>query len=269
MTQAISENTTVLPALARRTVLGHIAAALGAAAASAAVASGASAAFPAAVDNSELVAFADRLRQLHPRIVDASERLEEAGEHYQAIKPERGKELNWRPGDAGLVRRYSNTAFCTDDSVDALRGEKFVSWEFTGTDEELDRLNLTYLGTSVVPVAGREHLFVSRVDERRQRRASELIAALDEFRAKNAVAIDRAGLKPLEDDMEALQDERDEITGRIIELKPKTLRGLQALARAMVYAEWDGDIRNRPSRSLEDEMVNLIICALSEQSLAP
>jgi hypothetical protein len=51
---------------------------------------------------------ADRLKRLKVAIVDASERLEEADERYQAIKPERSQVLNWRLRDAGLVSRSSN-----------------------------------------------------------------------------------------------------------------------------------------------------------------
>jgi hypothetical protein len=229
---------------------------------------GAAPAVGASDSDAELVALADRLKHLHPKIVGAAGRLEEAGDRYEAIKPERSEALNWRPCDADFVGRYSNTASCTDESVDALRGRKFVVWEFTGTDKELDQLNPNWLGRSVIPVPGHEHLFVSQVDERRQARAAELIAALDEYRAQNEAAIRQSGSRSLEDALEVLHAERDEITDRMIELKPKTLGGVQALATAIVYAEWAGDIRNRPNQSLEDEMMNAILRALTEQSLA-
>lgn len=218
--------------------------------------------------DAELVALAERIKRLHPRISAASERLEEAGERYQAIKPERSQALVWRPIDAGFVERYWNSPHCTDQSIDALRGQKFVEWEFTGTSEELELLDPQYLGTSVVPVPGHEHRFVSRPAEWRQRRATELIAALDEYLAANAAAIELSGSTPAEDALEALHDERDEIIDRMLELKPAGLRGLQALAIGLVYAEWSGDIGRRPNESIEDEMITTIIRAVIDLSVA-
>ncbi|MGY2936004.1 hypothetical protein ACVWZ6_005606 [Bradyrhizobium sp. GM6.1] len=203
-----------------------------------------------------------------PRISLASERLEEAGERYQAIKPETPLVLKWQwTTDAGFVEKYINTPHCTDESIDALRGKEFAVWEFIGTDAELERLNPSYLGRSVLPVPGHEHLFISKPDEDKQRRAAELIRGLDEYRAANAAAIEQNGCTPLEDALEALLNERDEITGRMLELRPKTMRGLRALTRGLVWGEWSGDIGNRPVESLEDHMIGSIIRALADQSI--
>lgn len=219
--------------------------------------------------DAELDALADRLKRLHVEIVAAGKRLEEADFRHDSIKPERSEVLKWQwKTDASLVEQYRNTPYCTDESVDALRGKEFVVWEYIGPDGGLEQLNPKYLGRSVLPVPGHEHLFVSQPDERPQRRAAELISALDEYRAANEVALEESGSTRACLALEALQDERDEITDRMLELKPKTLRGLQALAKGLVWGEWSGDIGNRPVESLEDELITTIIRALAEHSIA-
>jgi hypothetical protein len=190
------------------------------------------------------------LKRLHVAIADASKRLDEAGDLYDGMKPERSEALIRRPVDADFVQRYENTPFCTDRSVDALRGQVFVDWDFTRS------------------VPGHEDRLALRRNEVRQRRAYELITALDEYRAANEDAIERSGCTPAEDALEALQDERQLICDQMLQVKPTTLRGLQALATALVYAEWFGDLGNRPNESLEDEMLVVILGALCEESLA-
>lgn len=217
--------------------------------------------------DAELVALADRIKNLHPHIVAASQALDEADARYEALKPERSDALKFHFHDDVPVRKYANSPFCTDESVDALRGKKFVKWEFAGTEDELDELNPSYLDLSVLPVPGHEHCFIAKTFERKQRRADELISALDDYHAKNQVAIEQAGVTPLQDALEGLQNERDEITDRMVEIHPKTLKGLQALAAGIAYAEWFGDIERRPNESLEDELVNKILRALCGDSL--
>ncbi|MFT4116543.1 hypothetical protein [Bradyrhizobium sp.] len=218
--------------------------------------------------DAEFVALAERIKSLHPKIAAASQALKEAGERYEALKPEKPQTLKWRPFDADFVHRYSNTSYCTDESIDALRGKEFATWQFTGTEAELEQLNPSYLGLSVLPVAGHEHLFVSEPDGRKCRRAAELIESLDRYRAANAIAIEQSGCTPLEHALEELLIERDEITEQMLELKPQSVRGLQALAIGLLYAEWQGDIERRPSESLEDELLNMMIRALTQDRIA-
>lgn len=269
MPRAELENSTLLPGSELGSSIGKSMVSSRRAVLAAGLALSVAAAVPACAasdPDAELVALADRIKCLHPSIVEAYKRLDEAGERYQAIKPDRSQALVWRPTDAGFVDRYRNTPHCTDQSIDALRGQKFVEWDFTGTSEELEQLDPRYLGSSVLPVPGHEHRFVSRLDEWRHRRATELIAALDEYRAKNVAAIEQSGCTPAENALEALLSERNEITDRMLELKPAGLRGLQALATGLVYAEWSGDIGNRPNESTEDEMITAIIRALASDA---
>jgi hypothetical protein len=275
MTRAISENSTLLPgaepgsSLGKSTISSRRAVLTAGLAMSVAAAAPACAAVTPIDPDAELVSLAGRLKRLHPAIVEASERLEEAGERYDAIKPEKSPTLTWRWAvDADLVEKYQNSPYCTDESIDALRGKEFVVWEFTGTSEEFEQLDPMYLGKSVLPVPGHEHLFVSKPDERPQRRAAELIGALDEYRVANEAAIAKSGFTRAAEAVESLEDERDAIADRMLHLKPKTLRGLQALAAGLVYAEWSGDIGRRPVDSLEDEMIATIVRALVEDSSA-
>ena len=221
--------------------------------------------------DAELVALADRLKSLHPSIVKALARVDDAERRYDAIKPERPAALIWRAGDLGFVSRDVSTPFVAEESVDALRDRKFVRWDFIGTEKDLEEklgLGVEYFGTSILPVRGHEHLFISRPDEHRQGRASELIAALDEDRTANEAAMEQSGLIALQEALDVLFDERREIVDRMLELRPKTLRGLQALGAGVVYAYRSGKIDSLPSQTIEDEMLATVIRTLFEGNIA-
>ncbi|MBI5260252.1 MAG: hypothetical protein HY852_00355 [Bradyrhizobium sp.] len=277
MPQAYSKNSTILPGAepgfhpeksaisSRRTVL------------TAALALSASAAVAPLVaadadPDAELVALAERVRRVHAAELEAYEHLSECEDRFEVIRPERPEAFDWRPTDAGLVG-YVKTAegrcICTEDDIEKLRGRRFLSWDFSGTEEERMRLGLPHPEdrTSTKPVLGFEHLFIARPDDRRQHRAAELIQALDQYQAQTDAAAEQTGLDVANEAHDALCYEQRQLCERMLDLKPKTLRGIQALATALVDGRWSGEIEEFPTANVEDRMIATIIRSLASGSL--
>ncbi|MCK1317154.1 hypothetical protein [Bradyrhizobium sp. 23] len=187
--------------------------------------------------DAELVALAERVKQLQSAAIDAMRPISEADDRFQDIKPEKPEVLRWRPVDADLVSRAVYSNYCSEDSIDELRGRN-------------------------------THVFVENPDEGRQRRAAELIAALDDYRSRFDAAMEQSGLKAADAALQALYDEQSALCDRMLKLKPATLHGLQALATALVWGQWSGEIEEDPDSTQENRMITSIIRALSKESLA-
>jgi hypothetical protein len=135
--------------------------------------------------------------------------------------------------------------WCNLDQVERLRGRtSFI--EFTGTPEQWEALGLPNWGDSgIKPVVGYEHLFLSAGDERRAKRARELLAALDECNAAEEAADFASGCRAAEEICDAMYARIDEIFEQMLDFTPSTLDGYRAMASAVVNCCWSGEISER------------------------
>jgi len=95
-----------------------------------------------------------------------------------------------------------------------------------------------------------------------------LIAALDKSQAASAGAEEQSALEAAEEALDRIQEEQNAVCERMLDIKPATLRGLQALATALVFGPWSGRIERLPSPTTEDRMIAAIVRALSDPSPA-
>jgi hypothetical protein len=222
------------PGLARRSFLAGVAAMLPAAAT-------ASAATPAPANpDAELIALAAEIADLQIQMEAADAEYDRCDEIYRAKAPQRSRKLFWKFGDpVGYLREIHyedgrTYLLCDLDEVERLRGRtSFPEWIFTGTPEEAKKLCIpNWRDNRSLPVVGYGHLFTSVHDERREKRAKELIAALDEYCAADEAAKIATGYLAATEACEAIYESMEKLRGRMLELAPTTLEGYQALESA-------------------------------------
>jgi len=82
-------------------------------------------------------------------------------------------------------------------------------------------------------------MFRSWPDERLQRRADELVAALDERNAACAAVRARYGMDEIHERWDAVSDRLGALVERIEAIQPKTLQGLQAKSKVILNWHWE------------------------------
>lgn len=225
--------------------------------------------------DAELIELAARIQRLHEAAIGACRRLGECEERFRAIKPEKPQALIWR-FDWDLASWSSHDfvdaegrrrVYVDFNDVDKLRGREFLEYSFLGSDEEWDRHNFQMMGCRVVPIKGYEHLFSSKPDERRQKRALQLIEALDDHRARYAAAEEQSGMRAAEAVLDEIYREQRVLCKRMLSLKPTSLNGVRALATALIYNCWSGEIEEYSNPSEEDMFLTAIVRSLAEPAL--
>lgn len=86
------------------------------------------------------------------------------------------------------------------------------------------------------------HLFRSRPKKHKQRRADQPITAYRRWRAEETAAEEQSGYLPAEEKSEAIGRSMHEVYERMFAIKPKSIEGYRALASAVLYRCWAGEI---------------------------
>jgi hypothetical protein len=207
-------------------------------------------------DDTELATLAAQIKKLREEIPGAAAEHDRCYEIYETLCPERSRTLLWRVGDdVG----YSSQKFvdgngktylwCDFVGIEKLRTKtSFAEWYFTGSEDEWVKLGLpNWRDNRIMPVVGYQHLFASFGDERREKRAKELVAALDEYNAGCTNAELESGFKAAVATLDALYEQIDNLFERMLELKPTTLQGFRAMALGVFHRCWFDNVERGDS----------------------
>lgn len=269
MPQAIPESIRV--ATSRRQFLGA------SLAVAAVMAPSATKAIPPTDDDSELVALAERIKVLDAEYRTALDRSVECDAHYQAMKPEIPEALFARFGDELDTLTWKTTekdgrvreVYALGEIDSKLRGRTdFYRWGFNGTWDELAELGVTeWHDNRIRPVTSRDDLFFSVGHEQRAKRAAEIVTAFDGYRTGDEAALQKSGYETAEADVDRILNRMSDVVERMLEIKPKTLRGAKALAVAVLINCWSGKIVE--DQTEEGQLINHLIESLvSDDALA-
>lgn len=267
MPQANSKSTRVVSS--RRQFLGAVAVTI--------AASPAVALALATDDDAEIIQLAKQLEQLQAHFSAACRSASECSNRFEEITPERPSALFVRFSDdldTPTVRsRDKNGAerlmYSLPHIDTELRGQAtFHRWGFNGTQEQLDELGIkNWQDNRILPDVGEDHLhlFFSIGDEHRKQRAGEIISAYDEYSKDLEQAKLRSGVDEAEAAVDDINEQMHAIVVRMLELEPKTVAGLKALATAVRLHCWAGFIDE--SDALDERLINLMIRSLTEGEL--
>jgi hypothetical protein len=250
---------TSAPLLARRAFLSTAALALPA------IALAGPAVHAAASPDAELIHLAKQIADLKIQSDAAAAEYERCYEIYNAMNPQRSRKLLWRPGDpvGYMCPDEDRKAWCSHDDIDRLRDRtSFGQWMFIGTPQEAEKLGLqNWRDQRVKPVTGHDDLFININGEWDRRRAQELIEALDEYHAAEEAANTISGCNAADEVSDALHTQTDELFERMLQLKPSTLEGYQAMAAAVISFCWSGQIHH--SGCSDQRMIAAMMASLT------
>jgi hypothetical protein len=224
-----------------------------------------------AADDIELQSLATRIKKLRELIPAANAEHDRCLEIYNSLRPEKPRTLLWRVGDeCGHSNQHFVDAdgktylWCDLVGVEKLRTKtSFAEWHFTGSEEEWQKLGLpNWQDNRILPVKGYDHLFTSFGDQHREKRAKELLAALDEYNAGCADAELKSGFKAAAAALDAIYEQIDGLFERMLELKPTTLEGFRAMAMGVFHRCWFDDVE--PGDSPEERMLAAMVAGLME-----
>ncbi len=214
-------------------------------------------------DEGELAALLTQFRELQSQFLAADAEYNRCLEIYRSIAPDRPAAMKWSVSDplGHLVEHRSGyRRYWIDSEIDKLRNANFAWWEFVGTQEQWER-DLGLAGQmpwdSMRPVVGYEHLFVRRIDEVKQNRARELVAALDEYKAADAAAEIASGSLEKGRVCDKISEKIDGVLEKMIEKTPSTLEDYRAMASAIVNHCWDGEVDIG-----DDSVGDRLVCAM-------
>jgi hypothetical protein len=193
----------------------------------------------------ELQSLAAQIKKLREEsIPGATAEHDRCYEIYKSLCPQRSRTLIWQVGDdCG----YSSKKFVDGDGktylwcdfvgIEKLRTRtSFAEWYFTGSEEEWVKLGLpNWRDNRIMPVKGYQHLFASYGDERREKRAKELVAASDEYNAGCNNAELESGFKAAAAALDDIYELIDDLFERMLKLKPTTLEGFRAMATGVFH----------------------------------
>jgi hypothetical protein len=178
---------------------------------------------PAAVASSpptadlQLMSMAQEIADLQVQLDACNEVCSRTFDEFDRLRPEQPPSLLWRiTGPVGYGDRYRaadgrNYLWCDFADIRKLRGKVHRQWAFLGNADQWKALGLEPGDDLKFPVVGHEHLFESWPDPRADKRAAELLEALDRYDAAKDAAYDASGLKAAEAENETalLSTERD------------------------------------------------------------
>ena len=191
--------------------------------------------------DAEIIALAKQITDLRVQDEAAEAEYDRCCEFYQSMAAKRSRKLIWRAGDEGLVGYCREShylvedgkmfLYCNLDDVERLPGRtSFGQWVFTGTEAEREKLGLmSWSDNRVKPIDGHDHLFISIGAEWQEKRAQELLAAMDEYNAAKEAADVASGLVAAADVGEVIHQRMVELCDRLQDLQPSTLEGYQAI----------------------------------------
>jgi hypothetical protein len=219
----------------------------------------------AASPDAELIHLAKQIADLKIQSDAAAAEYERCYEIYNAMNPQRSRKLLWRPGDpvGYMCPDEDRKAWCSHDDIDRLRDRtSFGQWMFIGTPQEAEKLGLqNWRDQRVKPVTGHDDLFININGEWDRRRAQELIEALDEYHAAEEAANTISGCNAADEVSDALHTQTDELFERMLQLKPSTLEGYQAMAAAVISFCWSGQIHH--SGCSDQRMIAAMMASLT------
>lgn len=199
-------------------------------------------------DDAKLVGLAARLTADRKKmdVLEAEQRL--AHERFLELCPEKPEALLWRWNDivgsergTTFVRDGKHLSWCNAGEIRKLRGKTMVSYEFIGTDADHDTMPVRgYDDLGADPKYA--HFFEAVPNAKRQARADQLIAALDEYEAAERAAEVMSGLDARDEQFEALEGQMLDAFRQMTRLVPTTLDGYRAMATAVVAYCWSGKI---------------------------
>lgn len=176
----------------------------------------------------ELLDMVDRYFAAAALLQEASNKIDELEPQRDAALPELPSELKRRNSDAlGVAtRRLPDGHYYSFDAIDELREKPRMMREFIGTDEQWSALPDDRPAPPEM-----QHLFADVIDEKRQRRAEEIIAAADRYREQIRAVEVSVGY----DQAVKISDERFDVVcdleQKIYETPAGTIDGLKAKAR--------------------------------------
>lgn len=100
----------------------------------------------------------------------------------------------------------------------------------------------TWRNNEQLPPSVPVELFISLEHEHRKKRAEELIAALDGYRAAYDRALRESGVRAAERAYDEVTDRRDELLEEMMSMKPTMLNGVKVVASTIVQRCWYGQI---------------------------
>jgi hypothetical protein len=214
-------------------------------------------------DDHELIALADQIKELRSQIPAANAEHDRCYEIYKGLRPAKPQTLLWKAGDdvAG-VEDGGGKRWCDLGDIEKLRTKtSFAHWHFTGTEDEWQKLGLpNWRDNRIMPVVGYEHLFFSIGDEHREKRAKELVAALDEYNAGLADAELKSGFTAAIEALDELYERTEDVFERMLGLKPTALEGYRAMAFAIFNHCWSGIFEEGSSQ--EERMIATMLSSL-------
>ena len=196
----------------------------------------------------QLVSMAQEIADLQVQLDASNEACSRTFDEFDRLRPERPRSLLWQITDpVGYGDRYRaadgrNYLWCNFADIGKLRGKVHRQWAFLGNAEQWKALGLEPGDDLKFPVVGHGHLFESWPDPHADKRAAELLEALDRYDAAKDAAYAASGLKAAEAENERLCIQQSEIFRRMIEIQPTTIEGYRAQARALVITCWSGTI---------------------------
>jgi hypothetical protein len=211
---------------------------------------------PAAVASSppaadlQLVSMAQEIADLQVQLDECNKACNRTFDEFVRLRPERPRSLLWQITDpVGYGDRYRaedgrTYMWCNFADIRKLRGKVYRQWAFLGNTEQWKALGLEPGDDLKFPVVGHEHLFESWPDPHADKRAAELLEALDRYDAAKDAAYTASGLKAAEAENERLCSQQGQIFLRMIEIQPTTIEGYRAQARALVINCWSGTIED-------------------------
>lgn len=187
------------------------------------------------------------------------------------MRPDVPRKLLWRVTDPvpcnphrSLRENGKKYLYCDFEEVEKLKGHDLKHLSFLGTDEEWKRFAADWNNRDL-PRPGTEHLWEIWPDKSGQKRAAELIKALDEYRADDAHANDVTGCKTASEACNNLTAEMSKVFDRMLEIRANTIEGFRAQAIASVTFCHAGQIFD--SEFEDEKMVARMLSALTGVSI--